>query len=162
MNNRMKFIEEGISKYNDAYNTIKYFRSELASELSEIIKSRKNWGNFKPNSRNALIADYWEGSTWGSAVAAIYDGKLNGKTLGIEIGCWWDNPKIIDKAIFYCQSNKSSDKRLKKIELAQSKSPISTLYWGRTVLYIPIKSKPELHDSINTLLDAYVKSIKNL
>lgn len=157
------FLEEGLTEYAKAKNTVAAFEDEVQYLLNDAVKGRQNqrWSplrNVKPG-RPTVGGGSGGYGCWISV-------SITGKSqrygdAEIDCGLWWDCPDSeISEPIIYAEFYKKP-RRVVKFSWDRNKKGIRHFVQsGRTFLYLPIPKSLEIADPLNRLLDALLKQLR--
>lgn len=97
------FLREGLTRYPEAFNTVRLFEQTLKEQIVDLLESKDDWTTFAFPNGEKVIKTFANGRAGeGIWICALATGLLNGtEEARIETGLWWSPPKLKVPAIVY-------------------------------------------------------------
>lgn len=157
-----EFLKLGVKHYGEAYETVRFFREEMAQKLEAIGQSRRTWGKFILNKKGDIFSSgqgKYDG--WGCWVYAFAHGSLPKNIPAVlEYGIWWNVPKIEQEVIFYANVYEGPSEA-RKFEIdSNHDAEIRSIYLDRkSRLYLIPGTNPDINHEFNRLLNRLLEAI---
>lgn len=88
------FMSEGFKRFPEAWDTITLFTGTLESQIRDLLEGKESWGIFVPDEKKKPSVTHggWPGS--GCWVCGWVPGRINGHSVNVEVGLWWNVPGV--------------------------------------------------------------------
>lgn len=152
-----EFVKEGMHRYKEASRLMVLFGRTIEGELQNILKSRKKWGNFKPEKTSKSVGStrYW--SEYPFLNAKIF-GKIRGRECTIRIAINWYQSEV-DYPFYEICLEKGADEEIFNKFSSYNEQAVLEDRKKDTLFYFPKKDDMDLKRDFNKLIDEFIKII---
>jgi hypothetical protein len=93
------FLDEGFRRFAEANDAITLFTNTVQRRLGDMLEQR-TWSGFSPV-LNKLRTEWKNSPNLGLYICATVPGELDGKSLTLDCGYWWNPSKFSARLVAY-------------------------------------------------------------
>jgi len=98
-----RFVSEGLVRYGQARETIDVYEQEVKARLERLLEGKTDWKHWRPRRESLGRAKALSSGVGGSNGRWIAAWQLAAEATGayIDIGLWWNSPRLPDSVLLY-------------------------------------------------------------